>query len=191
MLFATLDPSVRKLQTAEKKDFLLVDTVGFIKKLPHDLVEAFKSTLEELKYADLLLHVVDGSSPYASEQIKVVEDLIDELGATEKPQFVVINKVDKTESYKENVGFLNKENIFYTSAREGTGLDVLKQSIIDFFTEKDVKYKLMLPYSEGGILSFLHEKGQVTKEEYTESGILVEGSIEEKYYKQSFKNYEA
>lgn len=182
MLFATLDPSVRKLQTEEKKDFLLVDTVGFIKKLPHDLVEAFKSTLEELKYADLLLHVVDGSSPYASSQIKVVSELIDELGASEKEQYIIVNKTDKTDSFMENVGNLGRYKTFYTSAKLGDGLDELKSAIISFFSQKEVTFRLVLPYNEGGIVSYIHDNGTVTKQEYTENGIIIEGKIDEKRF---------
>lgn len=192
MLFATLDPSVRKLRTQENRDFLLIDTVGFIKKLPHDLVEAFKSTLEELKFSDLLLHVVDGSSPYAEDQIRVVENLIEELGAGEKEQFVVVNKIDKTDSYKLNVGRLEEKGykVFYTSAREGTGLDDLKQAIVGFFSQNIVPLKLLLPYNEGALLSYIHDNGTVTNEEYTDKGVFVEATIDEKYMNQAFKKYE-
>ncbi len=191
MLFATLDPSVRKLTTDDNKDFLLVDTVGFIKKLPHELVNAFKSTLEELKYADLLIHVVDGSSPYASDQIRVVRELIEELGAGFKPQYVVVNKIDKLENPElahDNTGVIDYKT-FYTSAAEGTGLPELKDAIVKFFTPKEVKFHLIVPYSDGACASYLHTNGKVESAEYTENGVEIVGKIEEKLWKKSFEDY--
>ncbi len=175
MLFATLDPSVRKLVTPEKQDFLLVDTVGFIKKLPHDLVEAFKSTLEEVVYADLLLHVVDGSSPEADSQIAVVEGIIKELGAEGRPQYLVVNKIDLA----ENETYVTRKypRTYYTSAKTGEGLESLRNAITEFFTRVEKKFELIIPYSDGKKLSYLHDNGTILEEEYRAEGVFVKGRI--------------
>lgn len=178
MLFATLDPSVRKLVTPEKQDFLLVDTVGFIKKLPHELVEAFKSTLEEVVYADLLLHVVDGSSPEADMQIDVVEKIICELGAGGRPQYLVVNKIDKIG--KDGEGMLVAKKLprtYYTSAITGEGLDTLRDAVTEFFTRVEKQFELVVPYSEGKKLSYLHDNGTISEEEYRADGVYIKGRI--------------
>ena len=185
MLFATLDPSVRKLVTPEKQDFLLVDTVGFIKKLPHDLVEAFKSTLEEVVYADLLLHVVDGSSPDADAQIHVVEGIIEELGAGGRPQYLVINKVDLAAEHFGGAGEDTKETYvtkryprtYFTSAKTGEGLEELRNAVTEFFTRVEKKFELVIPYSDGKKLSYLHDNGTILEEEYRGDGVYVKGRI--------------
>ncbi len=182
MLFATLDPSVRKLVTPEKQDFLLVDTVGFIKKLPHDLVEAFKSTLEEVIYADLLLHVVDGSSPDADMQIAVVEGIIKELGASGRPQYLVVNKIDLAvgkQGLSEGETFVTAKypRTYYTSAVTGEGLEELRSAITEFFTRTEKKFELVIPYSDGKKLSYLHDNGTILEEEYRGDGVYVKGRI--------------
>ena len=193
MLFATLDPSVRRLVTEDNKDFLIIDTVGFIKKLPHDLVEAFKSTLEELKYADLLLHVVDGSNPDAANQIEVVDQIIRELGAGSKPCYVAVNKIDllaARELASDNTGPVNAKT-FYVSAKTGEGMDELKEAIVAFFSASEKSFKLLIPYADGKTLSYLHDKGNVDLEDFTGDGVYVEGKIDVKYWKNDFVKYEA
>lgn len=177
MLFATLDPSVRKLVTPEKQDFLLVDTVGFIKKLPHDLVEAFKSTLEEVVYADLLLHVVDGSSPEADLQIEVVEGIIKELGAGGRPQYLVVNKIDLANEKGEPYVTKKYPRTYYTSAKTGEGIDELRGAVTEFFTKTEKKFELVIPYSDGKKLSYLHDNGTILEEEYRDNGVYVKGRI--------------
>lgn len=192
-LFATLDPSVRRLVTDDNRDFLIIDTVGFIKKLPHELVEAFKSTLEELKYADLLLHVVDGSNPDAANQIEVVEEIIKELGAGGKPCYTVVNKVDllpQRELASDNTGPISGK-CFYISAKTGEGVEELKEAVIGFFNAASVDFFLEIPYSDGKTLSYLHDRGTVEHEDYTGSGVRVKGKIDSKYWKNDFKRYEA
>ncbi len=193
MLFATLDPSVRRLVTEDSKDFLIIDTVGFIKKLPHDLVEAFKSTLEELKYADLLLHVVDGSNPDAANQIEVVNEIIKELGAGGKPCYVVVNKVDllpSTELASDNTGPIDSIT-YYVSAKTGDGMEKLKEAIVGFFSASERAFSLLIPYSDGKTLSYLHDRGNVDFEEYSANGVAVKGKIDLKYWKNDFSKYEA
>ena len=189
MLFATLDTSVRKLVTDEKRDFLLVDTVGFIKKLPHELIEAFKSTLEEVVYADLLLHVVDGSSPDSDAQIDTVNQIVEELGAGGKPQYLVVNKVDKLraaagesgneeEGENSEVPFEKKyPRAYYTSAVTGEGLDALRLAVTKFFTGAEKSFEEVIPYSDGKKLSYLHDNGTILAEEYREEGVYVKGRI--------------
>lgn len=177
MLFATLDPSVRKLVTPEKKDFLLVDTVGFIRKLPHDLVEAFKSTLEEAVYADLLLHVVDGSNPEAYEHIDTVHKILGEIGAGNRPEYLVINKIDKNGT-EENTGLAAESaKAFYVSAMRGDGLEELRDAVTEFFTRVDKTFELVIPYTDGKKLSYLHDNGTIFEEEYREDGVYVKGRI--------------
>lgn len=177
MLFATLDPSVRKLITPEKKDFLLVDTVGFIRKLPHDLVEAFKSTLEEAVYADLLLHVVDGSNPEAYEHIDTVHRILAEIGAGNRPEYLVINKIDKPGA-QENTGLASEHSkAFYVSAVRGDGLEELRDAVTEFFTRVDKNFELVIPYTDGKKLSYLHDNGTIFEEEYREDGVYVKGRI--------------
>ncbi|MBQ8827849.1 MAG: GTPase HflX, partial [Clostridia bacterium] len=182
MLFATLDPSVRKLVTPEKKDFLLVDTVGFIKKLPHELVEAFKSTLEEAVYADLLLHVVDGSNPEADAHIDTVKSILNEIGAGNRPEYLVVNKIDKMEP-SERFGFNEKGvKTFFVSAKQGDGLDELRSAVTTFFTRVDKNFELLIPYGDGRKLSYLHDKGTVLEEEYREDGVYVKGRIPREFW---------
>lgn len=183
-LFATLDPTVRKLATNDSRDFLLVDTVGFIRKLPHDLVEAFHSTLEETIYADLLLQVMESDCPNPEEQLEIVEQVLAEMGAQERPRFLVINKIDRTEG---KAGFTPKghfRRIYPVSALTGQGLEELREGMMAFFTKQSRNVRLLVPYSEGWVLPFLHQCGQVDVEEYTETGTKVQCRLpEEQYYR--------
>lgn len=183
-LFATLDTSVRRLVTEDSKDFLLIDTVGFIKKLPHDLVEAFKSTLEETVYADLLLHVVDCSNPDFEACIDTVEGILKEIGAENRPRYLVLNKIDKAPSdifpsprTAEGYG-----KVFRISATTGEGLENLREHIVNYFVKADKAFECILPYVNGGLLSHLHKYGKVELEEYTENGIKVKGRIPPEYF---------
>ena len=191
-LFATLDPSVRRLVTDDNKDLLIIDTVGFIRKLPHDLVEAFKSTLEELKYADLLLHVVDGSNPDAANQIDVVEEIIEQLGAGSKPCYTVVNKIDllaADELAADNTGPIDHA-AYYVSCATGKGIDQLKEAVVSFFSAAEIPFSLKIPYSDGKTLSYLHDKGTVGSENYSEDGVKVKGKIDTKFWKNDFEKYE-
>lgn len=178
-LFATLDTSVRRLATPEHRDFLLTDTVGFIRKLPHDLIEAFKSTLEETVYADLLLHVVDASNPDFAECIETVEQILQEIGAGDRPRYLVLNKTDKipqtiTLPPHSSRGY---GKVFSVSALQGDGLDTLKKEIINYFVRTDKQYECILPYDKAGAVSYFHENGTVELEEYREDGIYLKGKM--------------
>ena len=170
-LFATLDPTSRGLTLEDNRTILLTDTVGFIRKLPHHLIEAFKSTLEEAKYADFLLHVIDASSPDFEDQIEVVENVLRDIGAGDKPIIGVYNKCDisspeflKTLRYNKNVNISAKKNI---------NTDKLIDAISDVAPGKKEELLIMLPYSLGSELSELHTNQKVLSEEYTENGIKI------------------
>lgn len=178
-LFATLDTSVRRLATPEHRDFLLTDTVGFIRKLPHDLIEAFKSTLEETVYADLLLHVVDASNPDFTECIETVEQILQEIGAGDRPRYLVLNKTDKFPQTITLPPHISRGygKVFSVSALQGDGLDTLKKEIINYFVRTDKQYECILPYDKAGAVSYFHENGTVELEEYREDGIYLKGKM--------------
>lgn len=178
-LFATLDPTTRKVNLESGKEILVTDTVGFIKKLPHELVEAFKSTLEEVLFADLLVHVVDGSSKDYDQQIKVVLEVLKELGAENKPMITVINKLDKIESIDAiNVPAYNDSPIIFASALNKSGLDELKKEMDKEAAKKWHIAEFMLPYSDAGVSSMIHNNCRVLVEEYKENGIYVKAEMD-------------
>ena len=161
-LFDTLDTTTRTLEISDTCTVLLSDTVGFIRKLPHHLVEAFKATLEELSYADLLLHVIDTSNPEWREQADVVEKLIVELGAEQTPRLEVFNKIDRCPGEILPHG----EDIVSVSARTGQGLDELLQKIGDRLDTGAQKVVLRIPYDKGGIVDLLHREAKVERVDY-------------------------
>ncbi|HBT49554.1 MAG: GTPase HflX [Caldanaerobacter subterraneus] len=171
-LFATLDPTARKLVLPSGREVILTDTVGFIRKLPHDLVEAFKSTLEEVKYADLLLHVIDVTSPDMDEKIKVVEKVLSDLGAIETPRINVYNKIDLLEIVPSG----NNRDI-YISAKNKIGLDRLLEAIErELFKETEV-VSFLFPYEKTREYNYLKERGKVIEEDFDEKGISVKAEV--------------
>lgn len=175
MLFATLDITTRAMTLPDNRMATVTDTVGFIRKLPHDLVEAFKSTLEEVVYSDLLLHVVDASSDEAKVQIEVVEDVLAELGAGDKPTMLVLNKVDKADAEKVEE-LKNKFNSYQTievSAKEGLNFDLLLEKCTEILPYKLKSFKVLIPYSESSMAAYLHRAALVENEEYTDTGTLL------------------
>lgn len=176
-LFATLDPTTRSFSLPDGRQALLVDTVGFIRKLPHDLVEAFKSTLEEAVYADVLLHVVDMSSEEMEVHIEVVNELLRSLGAIDKPIVLVLNKVDLVNS-ETRIPVLNPYGpICEISAARGQGLEELLEAIARVLPKDQVKLSLLVPYDAGWVIPYLHQNGKLLEEEFTEEGILVKAEI--------------
>ena len=164
-LFDTLDTTTRTLELSDTCTALISDTVGFISKLPHQLVEAFKATLEELEYADLLLHVIDASNPQWREQAEVVERLITELGAWETPRIDVFNKVDLL-----NGDILpHGEGIVTLSARTGEGVDKLLKMLGDRLDQGAHRVKLAIPYDQGGLVDMLYREAKVEKVDYGEA----------------------
>lgn len=177
-LFATLDTTSRAITLEDNRKIILIDTVGFIRKLPHYLIEAFKSTLEEAVSADFLLHVIDVSAPEADNQIKVVEQVLNEIGAGGKPTVNVYNKCDAIPDYVPMSG----KNGVFISAKTGKGISELIESIADTAPGKKIKCNLIIPYSEGGVMNILHSTEKVLKEEYTADGILVTALIDNAVY---------
>ena len=164
-LFDTLDTTTRTLEISDTCTVLLSDTVGFIRKLPHHLVEAFKATLEELEYADLLIHVIDASNPEWREQADVVDGLIRELGAQETPRLEVFNKSDLYVGEIRPHG----EDIVSVSARTGEGLDKMLRMIAERLDTGAKKVELHLPYDQGGVVDTLYREAKVEKVEYAET----------------------
>ena len=187
MLFATLDITTRAIVLKNKGVITLTDTVGFVRKLPHDLVEAFKSTLEEVIYSDLLCHVVDTSSDTALEQIKAVEE---ELGAKDKKTLLVLNKIDKaTEEQVEAVKEATAEyETIEISAREGINLEDLLNEIEENLPYKMKKCEYLIPYDRSDMNSFLHRNGRVLEEEYREDGTFMIVEVDDESYNKT-KDY--
>ena len=180
-LFATLDPTVRKSQTTEGRVYTLSDTVGFVRHLPHQLIDAFKSTLEEVSGADLIVHVVDGSHPDPFEQIRAVREVITEIGGAEIPEIIAINKVD-TADPEVVMEILRKEkNSFAFSARTGFGIEGLVRAIEKSLPHPNVELNALIPYDRGDLVSAVHERGEILSEEYVETGTqmraLVDGGL--------------
>ena len=179
MLFATLDVTLRKALLPNKKEFLVVDTVGFVSKLPHDLVEAFKATLEEVQYADLILHVIDATNSNYELQKSTTEKVLKELGADTKPTILVYNKIDRLEL---DIYPKNHDDIVYISAKKGINMDKLIEIIQDNIMKNTYAVTLMLPYERGDIFSRLKNKYNIENFEYVESGITLDVNLEEEDY---------
>ena len=173
-LFDTLDTTSRQLTVSDNLDVILSDTVGFIAKLPHHLVDAFRATLEELEYADLLLHVIDAADPNRQEHIDVVNRLISKLAKPGTKVLECYNKADLVNSEDIPVG----EGIVKISAKKGYGMEELLKAIEDALGHSRHHLEVTIPYSQGGILNTLHSTAQVLKEEYTGEGILVETIVD-------------
>ena len=177
-LFDTLDTTSRLLTVSDNLDVILSDTVGFIAKLPHHLVNAFHATLEELEYADLLLHVIDASDPYVEQHVRVVNKLIDKLAKPETPVLQCYNKADLVYSEDIPVG----KNIIAISAKKGMNMDGLLKAIETALNKARHHVVLNLPYSLGGMVDTLHNNAQVIKMEYTGEGIEVETILDDILY---------
>ncbi len=173
-LFDTLDPTTRKKRISDTQEILLSDTVGFIRKLPHHLVSAFKATLEELAYADLLLHVVDVSDPNWEIHAATVDKVIEQLGAQEIPRVMVYNKADKCDELPAA-----RDGVLF-SAKTGEGTEALLAAIEKALGRGKHEMHLCIPYSDGAALDVLHREGQVKSIEYGESGTLVTVIVDDK-----------
>lgn len=179
-LFATLDPTTRVLELDDGQQILLTDTVGFIRKLPHHLVEAFKSTLEEAKYADYIIHVVDASNSQAEMQMEVVYMTLRELGASGKKVITLFNKQDLV--MESDLRDPNADQIIKCSAKTGKGLTELKETLSGFLAEEQVYLEELYSYREAGKLQTIREYGQLLSEEYREDGIFVRAKIPAEFF---------
>ena len=175
-LFATLDPTTRDLKIPDGEEVLFTDTVGFISKLPHNLVDAFKSTLEEAKYADLILHVADASNPEVDEQMKVVYRTLEELKVTGKPVVTFLNKQDKLEK-ERIIKDIKADVVVKGSAKTGEGIDELLSKITEILREGKVLIDTVLSYADTSKISVIRKKGQLLAEEYEGEGIKVKAYV--------------
>ena len=180
-LFATLDPTVRKTTSSDGRIYTLSDTVGFVRHLPHQLIEAFKSTLEEVSGADLIVDVVDGSHPDPQEQIRAVRDVITEIGGGEITEIIAINKADVAPPEKLMQLLREEPNSFAFSARTGFGIDTLVAAIEAALPRPKVEINTVIPFTRGDLVSAIHERGEIFSEEYLPQGTsihaLVDGSL--------------
>ena len=175
-LFATLDPTTRSLKIPDGEEVLFTDTVGFISKLPHNLVDAFKSTLEEAKYADLILHVADASNPEVDEQMKVVYRTLEELKVVGKPVITFLNKQDKIDE-ERIIKDLKADALVKGSARTGEGIDELLNKISEILREGKVLVDTLLSYTDTAKIAVIRKKGQLLSEEYEGDGIRVKAYV--------------
>ena len=180
-LFATLDPTTRNLELPSGQQILMTDTVGFISKLPHQLVDAFKSTLEEAVYADIILHVVDASNPQMDTQMHVVYETLEHLGAQDKPVITAFNKMDLWEN-DEVLRDFKADKTVSISAKHGNGLDDLKNAIEDILRESKVYLEKVYDYADAGKIATIRKYGQLLSEEYTGEGILVKAYVPVEIY---------
>jgi len=176
-LFATLDPTVRKVQTPSGRNITVTDTVGFVRHLPHELIEAFRSTLEEISQSDLLLHILDGSDPAPEAQLAAVKEVLSEIGASSVTELVVINKIDMA-----NLDTLMRlktllPEALLISAQTGEGIDKLLIAIDEELSKLDLQIDLVLPYSAAALIAKTHNVGQVTLLEHTEIGTRIVASV--------------
>lgn len=182
-LFATLDPTMRALELSDGRLPMIVDTVGFIRKLPHHLIEAFKSTLEEAVFADLLLIVLDSSSDELDQHIEVVSSLLKDIGAGTKPRLYVYNKIDqKPEGLVLSRHLPDADAVLEVSAHTGEGLDKLVETLAELLPGKKQKVHALIPYDKGNILSLLHRDQTVLSEEYEAEGTAVEAFVDAQGY---------
>ena len=175
-LFATLDPTTRNLKLPSKQEILMTDTVGFIRKLPHHLIEAFRSTLEEAKYADVILHVVDASNPQMDEQMHIVYETLTNLEVKNKPIITAFNKQDKVEGESILRDF-HADHIVKISAKHKIGLDELQDVIESILREQKVLIEKVYPYAEAGKIQLIRKYGELLEEAYREDGIYAKGYV--------------
>lgn len=180
-LFATLDPTTRMLELDGHQQVLLTDTVGFIRKLPHHLIEAFKSTLEEAKYADYIFHVVDASNPQMDKQMHIVYETLDHLGVKNKKMVTLFNKMDQR-TEKEPLQDFRADHILQISAANNQGLDEIKALLQEMLREDKVYIERVIPYAQAGIIQLVREKGELVSEEYVPEGIEIKAYVPMEVY---------
>lgn len=178
MLFATLDPTARAVELPDGRSIVMIDTVGFVRRLPHHLVEAFKSTLEEATDADVILNVCDASGDEAEEQAEVTTDLLKDLGAEKTPMIMVLNKCDVAKEVPD-IG----KNTVKISAKTGEGIDLLLTAISKAIPESTKRMNLLFPYIEAGIIDKIRENGIIVSQEYENEGIIIDAHVDKKLWK--------
>ena len=181
MLFSTLDTTTRVLQLSGKQEILLTDTVGFIRKLPHQLIEAIKSTLEEVCYADIIIHVVDASNPQRETQMHVVYETLRQLKVSDKPVITLFNKQDKLEE-KQKFRDFRAEYSILSSTKTGEGMEELKAALEEILRSGQIYIERLYPYQKAGILQLIRKKGEILEEEYLAEGIAVKAYVSREIY---------
>jgi GTP-binding protein HflX len=176
-LFATLDPTVRKTETTDGRPYTLADTVGFVRQLPHQLVEAFRSTFEEVTMSDVIVHVVDASHPDPAQQIQTVRDVMGEVDARGIPEIMVFNKSDLVDADQRLVLRGLEPNAVFVSASTGEGIDELRTIIADTIPVPDVEITAVIPYNHGELVNLLHEHAQILDTDYVESGTRIHARV--------------
>ena len=180
-LFATLDPTTRMLELEGHQQVLLTDTVGFIRKLPHHLFEAFKSTLEEAKYADYIIHVVDASNPQRDKQMYIVYETLDHLGVKNKKILTLFNKIDiRTDD--DPLQDFRADHVLQISATENAGLDAVKDVLQEMLREDKIYIERVIPYAQAGVLQLVRNKGELVSEEYVPEGISIRAYVPMEVY---------
>lgn len=180
-LFATLDPTTRMLELEGHQQVLMTDTVGFIRKLPHHLIEAFKSTLEEAKYADYIIHVVDASNPQRDKQMYIVYETLDHLGVKNKKILTLFNKIDiRTDD--DPLQDFRADHVLQISAAENAGLDAVKDVLQEMLREDKIYIERVIPYAQAGVLQLVRNKGELVSEEYVPEGISIRAYVPMEVY---------
>ena len=180
-LFATLDPTTRMLELEGHQQVLLTDTVGFIRKLPHHLIEAFKSTLEEAKYADYIIHVVDASNPQRDKQMYIVYETLDHLGVKNKKILTLFNKID-IRNDDDPLQDFRADHVLQISATENAGLDAVKDVLQEMLREDKIYIERVIPYAQAGVLQLVRNKGELVSEEYVPEGISIRAYVPMEVY---------
>lgn len=180
-LFATLDPTTRLLELDGHQQVLLTDTVGFIRKLPHHLIEAFKSTLEEAKYADYIFHVVDASNPQRDKQMHIVYETLDRLGVKEKKVVTLFNKMDQRTDQNPLQDF-RADHVLQISAAHDAGLEEVKNLLQEMLREDKIYIERVIPYDKAGVLQLVRKKGELVSEEYVPEGIAIKAYVPMEVY---------
>ncbi len=180
-LFATLDPTTRALELEDGQQILLTDTVGFIRKLPHNLIEAFKSTLEEAKYADIIVHVVDVSNPQFETHMHVVYETLRELGVEKQKVVTLFNKIDQAKEL-EHLRDFRADYTLKISAKQGDGLQEFQRILSQILAEGQMYMERLFPYEKAGLIQMIRSQGQLLSEEYRDNGILVKARVPKEIY---------
>lgn len=183
LLFATLDPTTRRTETTEGRIYTLTDTVGFVRHLPHQLVDAFKSTLEEVTDADLIVHVVDGSHPDPFEQIRAVREVFADIGAGDVPEIIAINKADVAKPETIMALLRQEQNAFAFSAKTGFGVENLIRAIENSLPHPNIEIDTVIPYNRGDLVNIIHERGEVLEEEYRPEGTYMRALVDDRIAK--------
>ena len=176
-LFATLDPTSRNYKLPNGQEIILTDTVGFIRKLPHHLIDAFRSTLEEAKFADIILHVVDISNPQADLHILTVYDTLRELGVKDKPVVTLFNKIDKVDELPAVKDF-QADHTLYISAKQETGFEKITDILAEIINQSRIYIEQTIPYAKAGVIQQIRKSGNLLEEEYREDGIFVRAYVD-------------